>query len=425
MACASGTAARCRQPSRRADAHVARLRGHSRTRCGLPANSGSAAHTPRGCSRSTISRRRCGWSTTFEPPSLTLAQRAGSRWRSIRACGLVGPAAGAGHRVRLRGQRHTIAPRPARRPLPLRRRQRLLRAVPRPLDDLQLRVLRRRRADARGGPGGQARAGLQEARAPRRRARARRRLRLGQLRDPRRQPPRRPRGRDHAVRAARPSWLANGLARPAWPTESRSAWPTTARCPTGRSTRSRASGWSSTWGRSRSTCTRRRLHGLLEPGGRLLNHGIAKLKDFDTPDEGAFSERFVFPDGVPLPLSRILHALERAEFTTTHVEGLQRDYAKTIGYWIDSFDANWDEAVRLARDRARAGVASLSTRREAGLRDRLGVGLPGARAPLICPAGCAGPCRRARSERPPHFTPASAVGVWSRLPSKPGRERHE
>ena len=91
----------------------------------------------------------------------------------------------------------------------------------------------------------------------------------------------------------------------------------------------------------------RRLHGLLEPGGRLLNHGIAKLKDFDTPDEGAFSERFVFPDGVPLPLSRILHALERAEFTTTHVEGLQRDYAKTIGYWIDSFDANWDEAVRL------------------------------------------------------------------------------
>ena len=92
----------------------------------------------------------------------------------------------------------------------------------------------------------------------------------------------------------------------------------------------------------------RRLHGLLEPGGRLLNHGIAKLKDFDTPDEGAFSERFVFPDGVPLPLSRVLHALERTEFTTTHVEGLQDDYARTIGYWIESFDAHWDDAVRLA-----------------------------------------------------------------------------
>ena len=58
--------------------------------------------------------------------------------------------------------------------------------------------------------------------------------------------------------------------------------------------------------RSRSTLYAARLHGLLRPGGRLLNHGIAKLKDFDTPDEGAFSERFVFPDGVPLPLSRVL-----------------------------------------------------------------------------------------------------------------------
>jgi cyclopropane-fatty-acyl-phospholipid synthase len=92
----------------------------------------------------------------------------------------------------------------------------------------------------------------------------------------------------------------------------------------------------------------RRLHGLLRPGGRLLNHGIAKLKDLDTPDEGAFSERFVFPDGVPLPLSRVLHALERTEFTTTHVEGLQSDYARTIGYWIEGFDAHWDDAVRLA-----------------------------------------------------------------------------
>jgi cyclopropane-fatty-acyl-phospholipid synthase len=92
----------------------------------------------------------------------------------------------------------------------------------------------------------------------------------------------------------------------------------------------------------------KRLWSLLAPGGRLLNHGIAKLKDFDTPDEGAFSERFVFPDGVPLPLSRVLRALELAEFTTTHVEGLQGDYARTISYWIEGFDARWDDAVRLA-----------------------------------------------------------------------------
>ena len=92
----------------------------------------------------------------------------------------------------------------------------------------------------------------------------------------------------------------------------------------------------------------RTLRDLLVPGGRLLNHGIAKLKDFDTTDEGAFSERFVFPDGVPLPLSRIEQALERAGLVTRHVEGLPDDYERTLRYWIESFEAHCDDAVRLA-----------------------------------------------------------------------------
>jgi cyclopropane-fatty-acyl-phospholipid synthase len=91
-----------------------------------------------------------------------------------------------------------------------------------------------------------------------------------------------------------------------------------------------------------------RLASLLVPGGRLLNHGIAKLKDFDTPDEGPFSERFVFPDGVPLPLSRIELALERAGFVTRHVEGLPEDYAETLRHWIERFDSNYERAVELA-----------------------------------------------------------------------------
>ncbi len=92
----------------------------------------------------------------------------------------------------------------------------------------------------------------------------------------------------------------------------------------------------------------RTLRSLLAPGGRLLNHGIAKLKDLDTSDEGAFSERFVFPDGVPLPLSRIELALERAGLVTTHVEGLQSDYATTITHWIERYERRYDEAVRIA-----------------------------------------------------------------------------
>ncbi len=92
----------------------------------------------------------------------------------------------------------------------------------------------------------------------------------------------------------------------------------------------------------------RRLAGLLRQDGRLLNHGIAKLADFDTPDEGAFSERFVFPDGVPLALSRVQRALELSGLVTTHVEGLQSDYARTLTHWIERFEERWEEAVALA-----------------------------------------------------------------------------
>jgi cyclopropane-fatty-acyl-phospholipid synthase len=98
----------------------------------------------------------------------------------------------------------------------------------------------------------------------------------------------------------------------------------------------------------------RTLSDLLDPGGRLLNHGIAKLTDFDETDEGAFSERFVFPDGVPLPLSRIAGAMERTGLVIRHVEGFPEDYARTLSYWIESFEARYDEAVRVAgAERAR------------------------------------------------------------------------
>jgi cyclopropane-fatty-acyl-phospholipid synthase len=89
------------------------------------------------------------------------------------------------------------------------------------------------------------------------------------------------------------------------------------------------------------------LAGLLDPGGRLLNHGIARLRHGD-PEAGAFSERYVFPDAAPLHVSRVLLALERAGFEPTHVEGLRQDYVDTLSEWIARLDANLDEAERLA-----------------------------------------------------------------------------
>jgi cyclopropane-fatty-acyl-phospholipid synthase len=90
-----------------------------------------------------------------------------------------------------------------------------------------------------------------------------------------------------------------------------------------------------------------RLASLLPPGGRLLNHGIARLRHSD-PKAGPFSERYVFPDADPLHLSRVLLALERAGFVTEHVEAFGADYVETLRHWARRLDEHRAEAVRLA-----------------------------------------------------------------------------
>src|SRR5204863_4295575 len=66
----------------------------------------------------------------------------------------------------------------------------------------------------------------------------------------------------------------------------------------------------------------------LEPGGALLNHGIARLRHGD-PEAGPFSARFVFPDAAPLHLSRICAAFDKTNAAIDHVEGFAPDYAET------------------------------------------------------------------------------------------------
>ncbi|MGI8557510.1 MAG: class I SAM-dependent methyltransferase [Solirubrobacteraceae bacterium] len=90
------------------------------------------------------------------------------------------------------------------------------------------------------------------------------------------------------------------------------------------------------------------LHRLLRPGGTLLNHGIAVLRADDDPTDDLFSNRYVFPDGEPLPLSRVQRALELAGFETLHVEGFRADYAETLRRWIAALDEHLPEAQKLA-----------------------------------------------------------------------------
>ena len=91
----------------------------------------------------------------------------------------------------------------------------------------------------------------------------------------------------------------------------------------------------------------RRLRGALRPGAPLLNHGIANLRQ-ENPKPGDFSGRYVFPDGAPQPLSRVLLALERANLETHHIEDFRDDYAETLRHWARRLDENAEEAIRIA-----------------------------------------------------------------------------
>ena len=90
-----------------------------------------------------------------------------------------------------------------------------------------------------------------------------------------------------------------------------------------------------------------KLAGLLQPGGRLLNHGIARLRHGEA-EAGPFSERYVFPDAAPLHVSRVILALERAGIEPLHVEAFRQDYAETLSHWIERLDVNLEQAERLA-----------------------------------------------------------------------------
>jgi cyclopropane-fatty-acyl-phospholipid synthase len=92
----------------------------------------------------------------------------------------------------------------------------------------------------------------------------------------------------------------------------------------------------------------RQLASLLRPGGRLLNHGIAALRADDDAAGDTFTNRYVFPDGEPLYLSRIQLALERAGFVSEHVEGFAEDYATTLSHWAQRLDRRLNDARQLA-----------------------------------------------------------------------------
>jgi cyclopropane-fatty-acyl-phospholipid synthase len=92
----------------------------------------------------------------------------------------------------------------------------------------------------------------------------------------------------------------------------------------------------------------RLLASVLEPEGRVLNHGIVHVAPQRAAHEGGeFSRRYVFPDGELLNLSRMLSAFERAGLEALHVEDLHSDYAETLRHWTARFEDRLADAERL------------------------------------------------------------------------------
>jgi len=93
-----------------------------------------------------------------------------------------------------------------------------------------------------------------------------------------------------------------------------------------------------------------RIARALEPGGRVLNHGITRVP-FE-PDGvhigGDFSNRYVFPDGELLNIWRMTQAFERAGLEPLNVENLHTDYAETLRHWTVRFEEHLAEAEELA-----------------------------------------------------------------------------
>ena len=91
------------------------------------------------------------------------------------------------------------------------------------------------------------------------------------------------------------------------------------------------------------------LFGLLRPGGRLLNHAIARRPGKRAQfSKTSFIDRYVFPDGELESVGVMVSAIEGAGFEVRDVESLREHYALTLRSWVANLETAWDEAVRLS-----------------------------------------------------------------------------
>ncbi|WP_320781702.1 cyclopropane-fatty-acyl-phospholipid synthase family protein [Streptomyces sp. CRN 30] len=120
----------------------------------------------------------------------------------------------------------------------------------------------------------------------------------------------------------------------------------------------------------------RDLYALLGPGGRLLNHQIARRprRDESAYSVDEFIDSYVFPDGELAPVGTTVTQLERAGFEVRDVEAIREHYAHTLRRWVANLEADWNRAVRVAGyGRARVWLLYMAASALSFERNRIGV----------------------------------------------------
>ncbi|RKE20313.1 cyclopropane-fatty-acyl-phospholipid synthase family protein [Streptomyces sp. TLI_171] len=142
----------------------------------------------------------------------------------------------------------------------------------------------------------------------------------------------------------------------------------------------------------------RHLYDLLAPGGRLLNHQIARrpLPPGEAYRLSPFIDRYVFPDGELSPVGTTVSRLEEAGFEVRDVEALREHYGRTLREWVANLEAHWPEATALA-GRGRARVWRLYMAASAVAFEQNHIGINQVLAVRPTPAGASGlPATRAQ-----------------------------
>jgi cyclopropane-fatty-acyl-phospholipid synthase len=92
---------------------------------------------------------------------------------------------------------------------------------------------------------------------------------------------------------------------------------------------------------------------LLRPGGRMVNHAIARPSNKRTRlthgrthfKRRSFIDRYVFPDGELHEVGTVISGMQHQRFEVRHSESLREHYALTLRNWVKNLESRWDVAV--------------------------------------------------------------------------------